>query len=173
MYKDLQEIVISNTYTKRDFYHRLGRLSECLEKVFFSELSGNEDSEKLLFCIEYARKLNDPDFASVLQEWGVGVFKGMSANNLYKRLEEAGAVYETLPELYLYVPVPLSDQLIREVGVWCRQEIGERLMIDLSIDERVVGGCALVWNDTYYDLSLRTRFGEQSGLVSKLIKAYE
>jgi F0F1-type ATP synthase delta subunit len=62
-----------------------------------------------------------------------------------------------------------DNQEIAKIAGWFRTNVRKDMILEVKIDANVTGGCALIWNNTYYDFSLRYFMRkERAGIVSML-----
>ena len=70
------------------------------------------------------------------------------------------------------MPVAFDEAAVAHVGMWCREEVGPHIMLDIIVDPDTTGGCAFVYNDTYHDHSLGHAMEAHKGVVTELLNAY-
>ncbi len=141
--------MLKNTYTTDDLVERLGLMREFYSKRLFSDGENAVLREVLKdSCDEYT--------VLALEEW-VRVFKKESIQPLvvYEALDTVQEDLTGVPFLTLYVPVRFSHDQIESFGIWFRENVQPNILLTMHIDPRSTGGCGFVWNDTYYDFSLR------------------
>ncbi len=163
--------ILNNTFTKQDLYSRLGVVKECLENILFT--AEDDGTSRVFLCAQFAKETGRPEMASFIEEWGTEVLDVFTADELYNQIEELKQKAEALPTVVLYVPVLLENKEVERVGRWCRGELDSRVMIDLMIDPRAIGGCAFVWQGKYHDFSLNYFLNKHSGEIRDLIKSYD
>lgn len=162
--------ILRNTFTKQDFYTRIGLVLECLEHSAHG-LDGGES--KAAHCAEYAKNKNKSSIAPYFLEWGEEVFGIFNTENIYNQIRDLKEKAGNLPELVLYVPVDLTGKGIEGVGGFVRERLGENVLIDLVIEPNSLGGCAFVWNGKHYDFSLNHFLEEKRADITSLIKSYD
>lgn len=156
MADDVVQKVLSNTYIKADFYKRMAFLREFLEHLIYrgdSEHASSESRTKQLLL--YAQRSGNEDVAPAVEAWGDGVLDVFTAEHMYDQLDELTRMIEEMPELVLYIPVALTDAHTASIGMWCRKNIDDHIVLQLEIDPTVIGGCAIAWKNARYDFSLR------------------
>jgi hypothetical protein len=146
------EKVLSNTYVKADCFMRLLVARDFVEHVRYGE---NAADGGLVAQLQ-GKYLNRPEgvAAAAVAAWGDDVLESLSAGTISETFSELTSRIAALPELVLYAPVRLSSESLDRIGGWCRQYIDNRVLIDTRLNPEVVGGCAFVWKDRYYDFSL-------------------
>lgn len=163
--------ILENTFTKQDFYARIGLVQECLEHSIYD--SENDIENRAMHCAEYARSKNQTNLAPYIEEWGNEVFAIFSAENIYNQIRDLKEMVENLPELVLYVPVDITGKNIESIGQVVREKFGAQVMIDLMIESNALGGCAFVWNGKYHDFTLNYFLKEKQSEVANLIRSYD
>lgn len=163
--------ILENTFTKQDFYARLGVVKECLEHVFFTE--GGGDTGRTFLCSEFARQTGREEMAPFIEEWGGEVLDLFVVDRFYEQVEGLKSRAEELPTLVLYAPVILENKEVEDIGAWSRREFDPRVMIDLMVDPRSLGGCAFVWQGKYHDFSLNYFMDKKNDEIEALIRSYD
>lgn len=145
------DIILGNTYTKSDLYHRLAVCKSFLEHWFYSEHA--DKSQTALLKEFLSEQKEDPRVIEALTQWGVAFYQAFTQDSLYDamtRLEEASG---QLPLLTLYIPTKLPPECIDELGKWVRTHVGAQVLMRIMIDPHTAGGCAFMWGGRYYDFS--------------------
>jgi hypothetical protein len=167
----LLQRILSNTYTKSDFYRSISAVQEFLEHAFYNT-DDNDDSNHTERIVKHAHASGDVAVAERIEGWGDPVLSVFTRENLYEKLKELKGEVESLPELALYVPVAFGHREIEHIGRWCREHIDRKVVLSLSVEPEVVGGCAFVWKGTYHDFSLQYFIQKKEGEIARLISAY-
>ena len=144
--RQIEQIILNNTYTKSDFLKRLTIIREYLEAKFFtdSQLSFSDFLDKLKVSL-YERE--------ALIRFDDSFFGLFTKDNLYQLIKGLTENLKSLPLLTLYTPVMLDDLQLDELGKWFRQNLNPELIMDIRINPLLVSGCAYVWKGKYKDLS--------------------
>lgn len=141
--------MLHNTFTTDDLIERLGLMRKYYNVRLFSEGEKTDLREVLVGeC--------DERTLQVLESW-VTIFTQESIQPLVV-FEALDAVQEDLsgiPSIILYVPVRFTPDQIERFGVWFRNNVQPNMLLTLRIDPRATGGCSFIWNNTFYDFSLR------------------
>lgn len=173
MTAEVLQKIISNTFTKQDFYARLAVVEECLEKALFTSETETDTTHRTALITDFARQTGRGDMAAFIEGWGDDVLNSFTASDLYLQMEELKSSVESLPTLVLYAPVLLKNEDMVDVGKWSREQFDPRVMIDLMVDPKALGGCAFVWEGEYYDYSLNYFFNKKEAEIVELIRSYE
>lgn len=170
MFQVALERIKNNTFTKQDFYSRLGVVQEFLEQALFSSAINTEDLADQ--CADYARQSGRIESANYIRDWGNDFFNIFTADNLYEAMEELKQEVEELPELVLYTPVSLENKQSEEIGAIAREMFDPEVMINLSVDSKALGGCSFVWQGKFYDFSFNYFLEKNEEAVLELINSY-
>ncbi len=65
-----------------------------------------------------------------------------------------------LPILRLTLAFEPSETAINDISDWARNNIEERIILDLTLDRRLLGGALIEYKGKYYDYSLKTKLEE-------------
>jgi hypothetical protein len=172
MDNSLLQKILSNTYTKSDFYRSISLVQEFLEHAFYNT-DDSDDVGHTERIVNHARLSGDVTVAERIEEWGEPVLSVFTRENLYQKLKALKEGIEILPELVLYVPVTFGPREIEQIGRWCRQHIDQTIILNISVEPEVVGGCAFVWKGTYHDFSLRYFLQKKEEEIVRLMSAYD
>lgn len=168
------QTILKNTYTKSDFYTRIGVVQEALEHEVYRAEHTTVDTEKLAkHTAAYARKEGRIDAAPYIADWGDEALAEITKGNLYDNVRELKDAVEELPELVLYTPVLMDGGDMDTIGQWCRENVDSRVILRNDLDLDTIGGCAFVWQGTYWDLSFRYFMRRKREDVSELIRTYD
>lgn len=141
--------MLRNTYTTDDFIERLG----LMRKYYNTRLFTDGENTKLRDLL-----LEDCDerTLTVLEDW-VTTFTNESIQPLviYEALDSIQEDMAGLPAVTLYVPVRFSPEETEKFGMWFRENVQPNILLSLRIDPRATGGCSFIWNDVFYDFSLK------------------
>ncbi len=176
--KQLIASLLSTTYTKADLYYKTELIKEFLEHVFFKEGETRKDINMEHFKDFLQNKNIDEHISRILPEIvDFTIFKTVTSQTLYGIIINAKGYIETLHTTTLYVPVVFSREEIKKIGEWFRNTISKTTMLSIRVDPLVVGGCAFVWNGTYYNFSfhyfIQKKHKEFLSLVHDTYHTYE
>jgi len=166
------KIILSNTYTTSDMNRRLGLLEEFLDHKSFSGHDIASGASPLEVFLKESKK-EDTKEAKALAEWGDEFYaefeKGNSVNMLNAIKEELGL----LPTIQIYFPAMFSAEEFKSVGEWLRKNINENILMEVSIDMDMIGGCGFVWNGVYHDFSFRNFIAKHTDELASMIREYD
>lgn len=91
---------------------------------------------------------------------------------VYEALDEVEESVAGLPAVTLYVPVRFGHEHVVRFGTWFREHVMPNLLLTIRIDARMVGGCGVVWNDVFHDLSLRYYMDRSRDTIITLCNTY-
>lgn len=163
--QQLQDIVLSTTFTKADYLRRVRTLREFLEQRFFSGLD--------ISFPDYLAKINSSQHErETLVNWTEEFFSYFTPDNLYKLIESLKEGLKLLPVVVFYSAVILDDYQVDELGKWFRLNLSPILILDMRCSPGIISGCAYVWTGKYHDLSLHHLFSNKQEIIAKIIESY-
>lgn len=167
----LLDIILSNTYTRSDFQHRIKLLQEFLEFRLF-QIHANSNLLVLLNEFINLKKESRDEF-SALNFWNLkDFFESFHQNNLYSILKNVVDQEKKLPYVVVYLPFLPPIYEIPKLGRWLRSNIKPNIMLDIKHDPKLIGGCALVYRGAYRDFSLRYYLEKSKKTIKKVINEY-
>ena len=167
----LQTSLLASTYTVTALYHRIGVVQQLIEHVYYT--AGADTSATLSERYQAAvAALPDAD-QRVVREWGEDWLLAVDEHTVHQFTTALREWVDTLPTMTIYVPVRLDETAAASIGTWCRAELADDMMMELLVDPAVVGGCAVIKEYTYHDLSLRTKLAAQPTVIPDIVGSYE
>lgn len=164
------EEIINITYAIDDLHYRIALLKEFFEFKFFSE---HKDFSKQALLQEFLTEREEvEDVVKMLHELSEHFYETFTRENFYTLLDEVTASTQTIPLLTLYIPIVLPPEEIRKLGVWARENVKEKILLKISVDNDAIGGCVLVWGGKYYDFSFRHFFKQHQKDIVTMINQY-
>jgi len=141
--------MLQNTYTTDDLVERIGLMKKYYNRVLFEE-----DKEATL--VNVLQDDCDENTLACLQAW-MQKFEKQKLQPIvvYEALDTVQEDLSGMPNITMYVPVRFTSEQVKSFGNWFRDNVQPNLLMTLRIDPRATGGCGFIWNDTYYDFSLR------------------
>lgn len=149
---DLTPIIIATTYTTSEARERLALLRRFLEDVFFGSSHVTPTAERLAEFLDAEGVAMSTQ--RVLTTWLKTLSGALSRESLYDVLLSIERSVSALPVLGVISPVALSERETAHLGVWAREHVRERVLIDFRVDPAAVGGCRLLWDAHSRDFSL-------------------
>lgn len=156
---------LTETYTKKDISRRLRFLREYFETGFFTA----DQTEITKFLLS---KHATTDDIHAFMSWGEDFYKAFNKETMYRLLNALSERMKLLPHIVLYIPYEAVPAEVNRLGKWCRQNIGDRVVVDLRTDATLLGGCAFVWKGVYRDYSLRYYMRKKQAEITKIISDY-
>jgi F0F1-type ATP synthase delta subunit len=163
------EILCTGTFTTADMRRRV----KILSKSFFEYVFFKDSTTIVLDSLqEYiVSKSSDSDKNILFQVLPVAVAE-INVSNIeryFTKLKEEIGLLEVLP---LYLPTELPETEIFKISIWCRKQISPHILLDVHIDESVVGGCAFVHDNKYYESSFRRLIVKHPDIITGIIDQY-
>lgn len=167
MLQDVFQQLLQNTYTADTLYQRIRLLKEYYEARLYSQSQEGKSVSVKDFCTQ---KNIESDMARALTQWEDYFREHASgAEEIIKTLHELEQNIHLLPSIVIYLPLIFADEEIAKIAGWFRTNVQKNMILEVKIDANVTGGCAFIWNSTYYDFSLRYFMRkERAGIVSML-----
>lgn len=141
-------ILTSCTYSRADLGYRIGLVREFLEHVFFTVHSTTVTKEALESFEKKGRSISDIEFLRTLP---LTFFSPFTQESFYDDLQEILKESRALPTLSLATSVSFDLQGRQALGEWARKEIGNEVLLELSVDAAISVGCQIVWKDQLHD----------------------
>jgi hypothetical protein len=163
--------ILANTFTKSDFYRAIDLVHEFLEYAFYNT-DDSDDTDHTERLVAFATKRGEVTSARRIEEWGEEVLGVFTRDNLYEKLREIKEAVEELPELTLYVPVAFGQEELSMIGTWCRENVDRAIILSVSVDSDVSGGCAFVWRGAYHNYSLDHFLNKKQDEIRSVIHAF-
>lgn len=151
--------MLTNTFTTDALVERIALMRIYFGKRLFAGSENIPIREVLAgTCSEHTLK--------ALEEWMRAFTESaLSPLLVYEALDAIEEDLAGVPALTLYVPVRFDDAQVAGFGRWFRENLQPNMLLTLHVDPLVVGGCAFVWHDVYYDFSLRYFVNRESSAV--------
>jgi hypothetical protein len=160
--------ITETTFSLSAAVRRVGALRQAVDTALYQE------GDDFLSQYEAAlRELLHSEEQEVVLAWGATWVTTLTAET-WRPIDQALETWlSSVPTVTLYVPAALDADGEASLGTWCREQFGEGLLVDFQVDPNTVGGCALVRNGHYIDLSLAAQLDAQPNLVPAIIKSYD
>lgn len=172
MQDTLPTTVVKNTFSVSDLHRRADILQRFLEYYFFEPGTKNGKRTELIVAYYHDADAETIAHAEAVAAWGDDVLDAYTADNLYERILAFKQSIKSLPKITLYVPVRFTAIQIERIGMWCRKEVQEGIMLDLKIEPGAVGGCAFAYNNTFHDVSFAYFLNKERAKVIDLVRTY-
>ncbi len=149
----LTERIIAATTTKSEALHLLHDLEVYVRRRVFKSSDLEDDKVR--------------QFDSLFLQWGEDFFKTFTVDNLDSEFRLAEEEITANEPITVYTPVALTlaqaSKLVRQI----RKDFGQDKLLDLRVDESLISGCAIVWEDKYHDYSLKGEWSKIEGIIAK------
>lgn len=157
--KELLDRILASTYSMTDAIRRLRSVKQFLINQLFasaiSEFSADTQAD-----------------TAWLSGLGADFFKNFNQNNVYQLIEEIDKELKKVQPLVIYLPFEMPAGEVVRVGLYLRKTFGPTFLVDIKIDPNLIAGCALAWNNSYKDYSLRVKISENKLKILEIIKSY-
>lgn len=154
---DILSLMLENTYTLPDLKHRLRILKEYLEGQIF----GQEITSML-----------SPEDQTWLKSLSSDLLNQFNKNNISSTMENLEQQINELHPLVLYLSFEPDQNTIKAIGLWVRQNLSQKPILEIKYDPFLIGGCSLVRDGIYKDYSVKARIEEQKEVILTEFKKY-
>jgi F0F1-type ATP synthase delta subunit len=108
-----------------------------------------------------------------LQGFDKELITGMTSQMYSSFNERIEKFIESIVPLTIYFVFIPDETQIKAFGTWLRQNLDQsRLVFDLKVDPRLIGGCAFVYKGIYKDYSLRARISDNKDKIIGEFRKY-
>lgn len=144
-----------------------------MEKVFDELIKKIKTKEELIFFLEEVAKARQTIFKDkelLLSKKVEGKVSG-EFRELIERLEKEGIISEnrrqqsvileklekelqSLPEIKLEIAFSPDDNFLKRISQWFEKELGQKIILDLTINPKIVAGAIIEYRGNWRDFSL-------------------
>jgi hypothetical protein len=75
-----------------------------------------------------------------------------------KEVESISKKIESLPVIIITLATALPKEEIKRLGRWFRRNVHPQVLLDIHQDDKIIGGCRIIWRGREGDFSLRKKF---------------
>ena len=162
---ELTQAIMKGSFDKGTIIRRIGVARQYLEQVYFTP-------NKQPFG-EWAPKAGiKKEDISILTELDGPFWDSFTRETMYKTLDEIRDTIGALPTIGLYVPhrPKSADEVL--YGEWLRSKVNPQLVMDIHVDDGVVGGCAITADGMWRDYSIRYYMRKKREDVINILTTY-
>ncbi len=131
-----------------DFSIHLSQISESIYKTGFNlekELTEH-------FGVEKKDK-----FISLLRNNKVNIY---SSPDLKTFLDKIQAIIANLPLLSLVIAFEPNEETLKSLSEWLFLNTHKEVLLDITVDSKIIGGATISFNGKYTDCSIKTKFDQ-------------
>lgn len=162
---EFSEKLFKSCYTAADLHHRINLLQQYLSQVLFTPKPSSADK----YLADNGGNDADLAFFSANREAMSTCF---NPENIYPAIETIKASAAQLPVVRVFIPVAFDDKTIAGLGESVREIFGRNVLMEVSLDPWVNGGCAIIWKGTYYDFSFRYFLNKRRSEIREILDGY-
>jgi len=99
--------------------------------------------------------------------------KGMLSKNpeqQYSFLEKIKKYLLSLPEVKLEIAFSPSNDFLKNISLWFKEELGQKVILDLTVNPKIVGGAIIEYQGNWRDYSLAREIDK---LINDKLSHYE
>jgi len=147
------EALISQIKTKDELYLLLDEIEEAKRRVYQYKQTDNLSAK-----VGETASVKFHDLIIGLEKQGVLSKSAASQNSCLVKLKKH---LTNLPEIKLIIAFRPRQEFIDELSSWLKDATGQTILIDLTIQESIIGGLRLEYGGEYRDYSLVKKLEEQ------------
>lgn len=84
-----------------------------------------------------------------------------SPESIKEFLTHQQEIVRALPVVGIRVAIPLSYDTVKSISKWFDAHLEKKVLVELKIDQSLLGGAAIEWNGRYMDYSLKKLLHEK------------
>lgn len=140
------EFLMETIQTKEDVLSLMEEINELQKTIFKNQTTENgifkkempdSDLKKRIFKMENEEMKNQKDILSFLEELKTCVLE--------------------LPTIRLKLAFQPSNDFLKKIGSWLKKETGKKIIMEIIVDQKIIGGLTMEYEGKYVDFSLRKK----------------
>jgi hypothetical protein len=165
--QELTQAIMKGSFDKGTIIRRIGVARQYLEQVYFTP---NQQPFG-----EWAPKAGvKPEDIDVLTQLDGPFWDSFTRETMYQMLDDIRKDVGDLPTVGLYVPHRPNAPDELKYGAWLREKVNPELVMDIHVDDGVVGGCAItaagMWRDYSVRYYMRKKRDDIIGIMTKYVE---
>ncbi len=140
--------LFDTVYTKKDLQLFYKEIDQLVDSMFKGQEELEEKMDKIL-SVDKKKNLFE-----YLKTSGV---KPSSIISVKQELQKIKKMGDALPVVNLVLAVEPTYGIIKNISLWFTKRFGHKVIIDLSLERKLLGGAFISFNGLYKDYTLRTR----------------
>ena len=162
----LHTAIAKIAYTEEEALRILRLMREYLEEYFFSK----PDLSIPSFISSHAISGRDKELLSSL---GQIFFVNFTRNNFYELLKDLKGQIEKDPIVTVYVPIGMDQENTKKIALWFKDNLSPGALMDLKIDDKLVGGISFVWKGVKHEYSFKMLFDKKKEEILDFLNEYK
>lgn len=154
------------TYTQEEAFRLLRLIREYLEEYFFSK----PDLILSSFISSHTLSSRDKELLTILPS---DFFTHFSRNSFYEILKDLRTQIEKDPIVTVYVPVGIAPDDTKKLALWFKENLDPAALMDLKIDDKLVGGISFVWKGIKHEYSFKMLFEKKKEEILDFLNNYK
>lgn len=147
------DFLLEKIQTKEDVLSLMEEINELQKTIFknqngkngiFKKETDNSDLKKLISKMENEENKNQKEILSFLEELKTYVL--------------------ALPAIRLKTAFQPSGEFLKKIGRWLKKETGKKIIMEVVVDQKIIGGLTMEYEGKYADFSLRKKM-ENLGIL--------
>lgn len=140
--------IIGDTYTVSDLSRRLALIRAYSEHRIF--LKSNPKNLETFLRDKGASELD----IEIMTSWNEDFYNYFNKDNLYFVVKNLEVDLKTLVTITVYLPYTPNGEEVVKLGKWFRESLNTDILMDIKVNDQLIGGCAFVWKGIYKEFDL-------------------
>lgn len=173
--------LLAETYTKAQLLRRLRVLKDFVDFRLFN-LTPDQTKLPLQVQIDLFLALHQKDLIELnllrqeghwLMSLGQEFFSQFNLDNHTQNVRTLEQFADQISPIIVYLPVELPEKNQLELGSWFKQNLNLKQIFEIQFDGNLIGGCALSFNGTYKDYSLKSKIDQNKDKIISSLKEFK
>jgi F0F1-type ATP synthase delta subunit len=170
--------IITTSITKNQAIRRLRVIKDFTNYLLF-DANNSQDFNKVVqnYSQDRLRKhLTDAHSAedlNFIQSLGIQYFSTFTKVSLNEVFGDISKILDQCKIVTIYIPFELPEQELQKIGGWFKENMGNSVLIELSYDPNLIGGCAMSYQGVYKDFSLSEKIHQNKVQILQSLTSYK
>ncbi len=144
-------------------------------KDIIESINTNDDKRRLLQIVdtlsgkifrgeEFEKELKDktdnPEYSTLVASFEKNKIDVKNKDKAENFLSSLKKTLNELKSVNIILAIPANDRIISLLKTWAHENIGDRVIFDILVDERIIGGAIIIYAGQYIDMSLSSKMDE-------------
>lgn len=156
-------LLFETIYTKEDLLLFYKEIDQLVALIFTGSDSVEQKMDKLISKDKKKSLLHYFKTANVRTDNPVEVNQALS---------KIQALGNSLPVVSLELAIEPTEETIKAISFWFIRRLQTKVILDITLERRIIGGAYIAFNGTYRDYSLQTKIDKYFGKSSQLVSSH-
>jgi len=147
-----EENKLGLVHTKKDIEEVILQLDDLINSLF----NVNIDIEKKMD--EILPQDKKQKIMEIVKRNKIDIKDTLQFQNFLKELQQR---VENIPVIMLHFAFNPKEEILRSVLNWFLENLKKEVVLDIEVDQNLIGGAVVVYNGIYKDYSLRKKFEDK------------